>query len=450
MLGPLVVDTAFPATGLYMLEEIWVKDNEERLTELSEGESFHWVNGGGLTAGSRAEGLAVEVNWGHGIVDVDTMLPCGGDLAVHILSPGQQPPKEATLVYTPHKCPPAYSCLQVLHQDRLMKAIFERIRRPYQSVSAHRIQKCVFSEGGRLWLHSRHLLEVMQTSHTEAVSGPAGQLAGGLLENVYSLVCSGPHPAMVSYEKRAREKHWPSPALLGTLMKQPMLLVMVGPKDTQDSYLMFRVSWSNLELLLISTLATWLKQGYVCFKYTVKAFLKSPRPDDSSRDGRSRVGSYHLKTVFLRHLEEHPPQQEGSPFQLMLDLCQALRHYLLMECLPHYFLPECDLLQTVGNEERQDALQAVHRVIADPLVAILLSPSHPEIIYGDQSPYDLIRWFRDVPSLQSCPERRRDLQWLFCYLDNHREGLHQRQLEKDGRNEISERPGLVRLADYLQ
>ena len=451
MLGSLAVDTVFPAAGLFRERDGEVRGNEETLRELREGEGFRWGRGV-LGAGSRPEGLCVDQLWGHGEADWDNMDLYGRDLGVYVVPPGQQPPEDATLVYTPHQCPPAYTRLQVLHKDRLLRAIIEGSIQSDLSVSAPEVQQCVVSEGGRLWLHSRHTLELMQYSLTEDISGPAGQLGDGLIELVTSLVCSGPHPAMASYKERTR-KHWPSPALLDALMQQPMILVMVGPKDAQDSYLMFRVSWSALELILISSLGLWLKQGYVCFKYTVKSVLRALRPKDSAREGRSQVGSYHLKTVFLRHLEEHPPQQEGSPFQLMLDLCQDLQHYLLMGCLPHYFLPGCDLLRTVREEERRYALQAVGQVIADPIVAILNSPSKPRHIYGPyHSPDDLIRCFREVSSLPSCPERREHLRRLLPRLDDHREGLHREQLGRDERlyKEVSGRPGLVRLADYLQ
>ena len=451
MLGSLAVDTVYPAAGLIRMGNERMRHNKDKLCKLRKGVSFRMMRSRQLLAGSRAEGLCVEKQWGHGCADVDFMWLCGDELGVYVLPPGQQPTEDATLVYTPQECPPAYTRLQVLHTDRLLSNIIKRnIFRSDLSASAPEVQQCVFSEGGRLWLHSRHTLEVMQPSDIiEAISGPAGQRDGGLHEDVYSLVCSGPHPAMASFRERTR-KHWPSQTQLDALMQQPMLLVMVGPREAQDSNLMFRISWSTLEIILISSLHLWLKQGYVCFKYTVKSVLNSLRPKDSAREGRSQVGSYHLKTVFLRHLEEHPPQQEGSPFQLMLALCQDLHHYLLMGCLPHYFLPECDLLQTIGDDERQHALQAMGKVIAGPLVAILLSPSEPRNIYGPHhSPDDLVRRFSDVSSLPSCPQKRGHLWRLLRHLDQHREGLHRDQLKRDG-YDVLERPGLVKLADYLQ
>ena len=446
MMGSLVVETVYPAAGLYRMGYDWVRRNECILRELCEGKCFWGMEGWSLTAGSQAEGLAIEDHWGHRVADRDYMYLCSGDLAVYILPPGQQTPKDATLLYTTQQCPPGYTRLQVLNKDRLLRAIVKH--RSHLSVSAPEVQQCVFSEGGQMWLHSRHTLEVMQGSLIKTIIGPAGQYGGGLFETVHTLVCSGPHPAMASYKERPR-KHWPSTVLLDALMKQPILLVMVGPKDAQDSSLMFRISCSTLELTLISSLDIWLKQGYVCFKYTFKAVLKSLRPQESVRYGRSQVGSYHLKTVFLRHLEEHPPQQEGSPFQLALDLCEDLQHYLLMGCLPHYFLPECDLLRTVGEEERKYAMQAVGKVIAAPLAAILQSPSKPKAIYH-HSPNRLVRCFSKVFSLPSCPERRECLRWLLRRLDKHREGLHRKQVKTDGVMEVSGRPELVRLADCLQ
>ena len=440
MLGCLAVETAYPTAGLYKMTD---RHTEDTLRELNDGEYLQDGEAGELAAGSHAEGLALEDFWGHGKSDGDIMYLHGGDLMVYILHPGQQPPKDAILVYTPLQCPHAYTRLQVLHKDRLIEAIIKHSCRFGLSVSDPKVQQCVLNEGGRLWLHSEHTLEAMMPSDT--ISGPAGQFLGGLLEFVQSLVCSGPHPAMVSYKERPR-KHWPSTAQLKNFMNQPMLLVMVGPKDAQDSYLMFRISWSPLELLLISSLPMWLKQGYVCFKYTIKSALKNLRPENSTGDGRSWVGSYHLKTVFLRYLEEHPPQNEGSPFQLILDLCQDLQYYLLIRCLPHYFLPECDLLRTVNDEERQWAIQAVGKVIAWPLKAILQSPSEPWDIYGDHSPNVLIHGLYNVSSQPSCPERREDLQRLLRHLDEHREGLHRRQ----SRGNRHDMPGRVRLVDYLQ
>ena len=40
-----------------------------------------------------------------------------------------------------------------------------------------------------------------------------------------------------------------------------------------------------------------------------------------------------------------------SPFGLFLDLLHELDEYLKVGTLPYYFLPECDLLETVPEGE---------------------------------------------------------------------------------------------------
>ena len=55
---------------------------------------------------------------------MDLMDLCGGALGVFVLPPGQQPLEDSTLVYTLQQCPTAYTHLQVLDKDRLLRTIF--------------------------------------------------------------------------------------------------------------------------------------------------------------------------------------------------------------------------------------------------------------------------------------------------------------------------------------
>ena len=451
MLGCLVVEAVFPVCGLTHMWDSKVNHNEDILRKLAEGAALQEADGGGkwwLWAGSQPEGLAMERRWGHGRADEDIMWLYGGDLAVYVPD-GEQTPEAATLLYSPEGCPPAYSRLKVLNSDKLLAEIV-RCSRKIRSVDESGAQQCKVCHSDKVWLHSRHLLEGLQSVFTMSISGPEGQ-RGGLIESASTLVCSASHPAIKAYIERPR-KHWPSPEQTESLLKQPTLLVMVGPKGTlQDSILQFRVSWSHLEIILITTLPTWVKQAYVCFKYTLKSILASLRPlhEEPNDDGRSQVGSYHLKTVFLRYLEEHPPKKEGSPFHLVLDLCQDLRQYLEVGFLPHYFLPDCDLFKTVETGERQYAIQAVERFIDDPVAAIIHSPSEPRVIYGNYSAGDLIQCFRTMSSQSSSLESHENLQQLFCDLDKRREVRHHEQLDWN-EGLLSERPGLVKLAACLK
>ena len=87
----------------------------------------------------------------------------------------------------------------------------------------------------------------------------------------------------------------------------------------------------------------------------------------------------------------------------MLDLWQDLQHYLMMGCLSPYILPECNLLWMMGAEEKQYAFKALGEVTANPLVAILNSPSEPKdtlvaILNSPSEPKDTLVAILNSPS----------------------------------------------------
>ena len=76
----------------------------------------------------------------------------------------------------------------------------------------------------------------------------------------------------------------------------------------------------------------------------------------------------------------------ASPFGLFVDLLHNLDRYFEIGKLPHYFLAECDLLETVDGEERRIARQAIQAISSDPLAAPLTSLTSPRQIYGEGPP----------------------------------------------------------------
>ena len=189
-LGIVAVEAVYPGCGLYLLPGPKLARNE-RMRALRDGKAFQadgswrWA----FPSGSRSEGVAVRAGWGHGTADVDIMRLHGGDLGVYVLSPGQQLPEGVNLLHRPEGCAPAYSRLQVLDKEAVVKAIAKRTQKKHCSESDPVIEQCVGSESGWLWLHSRHTVEVMQHSLTKDISGPAGQKFEGLGELVLTLVC---------------------------------------------------------------------------------------------------------------------------------------------------------------------------------------------------------------------------------------------------------------------
>ena len=269
------------------------------------------------------------------------------------------------------------------------------------------------------------------------------------MDIVPCLVANGPHPALKDYLKRPRGE-WPSQEQLREVQQMPLFLVLVDSKITNHPNQETRISWSAGEMLLISKLPTFVKRGLIAAKCTFKHFVKIYRAEKITDDGRSHVGSYHIKTTLLNHLEKTPPSKMNSAFHVMMNVFKDLCIYIKRGKLPHHFLPECNLLARVGHDERQIALQAIQNIVSDPITAVLNCPSESVNIYGDICPDDLVAAFRqlyDHPSSQGSYE---GLVQLLSWLDLWRRCRYIEQLDTDKRFSISSRPGLTGLVDILK
>ena len=254
---------------------------------------------------------------------------------------------------------------------------------------------------------------------------------------------------MKDYLKRPRGE-WPPPEQLCEVQQLPMSLVLVGSKESHNPNQQARNSWSTGEMLLMSKLPRVIKKGLIAAKCTLKYFVKLYRDGKVTDDGRSYVGSYHLKTTLFNYLEKTSPSKFDSAFPVMMTLFQELRAYLKRGNLPHYFLPECNLLATVGCNERQIALQAIQDIVSDPAAALLKCPSEPLEIYGDICPDALVAAFHRVSVYRCGGRSREDLVQLLCQLDQTRERRYQRLVRTDELVKVSSRPELAGLVEMLE
>ena len=214
------------------------------------------------------------------------------------------------------------------------------------------------------------------------------------------------------------------------------------------------MSWSHLELKLIQELPECVHQGYIACKYIMKCFLEAHRGQSEAADGRSRVCSYHLKVVFLRFLEKRPPTEITSPFGLFLELFNELDEYRKVCNLPHYFLAECNLLETVVGDERGIARQVIAKIGSDPLNSILTSPTDLQEIYGEVRPDDLATGFRDVssqPTIEQYQNLSRSLSvWMRGDNRDSKSNERRMRMRMRGYYRVSGRPELTGLADMLK
>ena len=440
----VAVEAAFPQCAIIRLGDWYIEHNREQLASLQDASLYdsYGIWCGKLVAGSRAEGLAIEMEWGHPEVDEDIMELYGGPLGVHVPQ-GHQPPGRAVLRYIPEGCPAAYCKIEVTDVPALT-----RIQVGLNGECLN--ESCVHNSEGVDWLKTFDFL-IQLLAHCSRTIGPAGQRHDGTSEDVPTLVCSSHHPDMdQNFDQRPRQG-WPSTEQLEAIKQLRMVLVLTGYKLSllDEIQLQARLSWSPSEMVLLIDLPQNIRQVYIAVKYVFKYFMTTRQDPNITLCGRSKVGSYHLKTVFLHHLERKPPSIIRSQLDLMIGLLHDLDGYLQAGNLPHYFLPDSNLLSTVGSEERHTAHDVIRNILSDPLRAILTCPTDPEHIYGKVKNHKLVAAFCQVSSNPTCLRSRGDLLQLLGCLDETRRERYREQQETDNRFKVSGRPQLRGLVDML-
>ena len=442
VLQDVAVEATFPRSAICQLWDSTVKSIEYVIAALKDGSLYHEDRGLYLRCGSQAEGLAFNDYWGHGATDKDLMLLHGGRLGVHIAA-GQNPREESCescLDLHTESCPPGYSKLHITKLSELRES------RLFGDEWFD--DKCVDQFG---ILNTYNTLQMMKDSNKstrdDTISGPASQ--SGAFDTVPTFVCSGPHPDL-HHEFRHRPRGpWPHKSLINLILQLPMLLVLVGHKPSPEFRSQARMSFSHLEYKLIKELPENIRQGFIACKYVIKHFLKVHRGQNETDDGRSLVGSYHIKTALLRFVEQMPKPLITSPFQLFLDLLLQLDECLRVGKLPHYFIAQCNLLETVGDDERHLARLAIREILADPLNALLTSPSNPQQIYGKVRQDELAVAFQRVSAHPTCEQSRKDLSELLACVDERRRQRFTEQRKSDGKR-VSGRAALTGLVDTLK
>ena len=86
----VILEAVFPTSAMFLLADVLSHYNTTRLSELRSGKAHLDILSGVLFAGSMAEGLTMQLHWGHPAPDADLMLLFGGMFGVTL--PNQEDP----------------------------------------------------------------------------------------------------------------------------------------------------------------------------------------------------------------------------------------------------------------------------------------------------------------------------------------------------------------------
>ena len=301
--------------------------------------------------------------------------------------------------------PSAYCKVRVVGEvdnlcERMVRA---RGMRRSTTIDTKCVRKCFVARNEQLWLSSQqtnyalspYAFRVRAEQWDKAVhtlQGPAyshgfnDEIEHFSTDHIVTLMCCGPLSCMKLFYRRQRSAHWPNRHTMEKLTNIPGMLVCTGHKlfSEEDQKLQFRFSFSTQEQLLARDMPQWVKQGYIAFKYTIKTHLDKARQFSIVSAGRRNICSYHLKTVLLWTLERPDAWKKPCPFYFMMLLLEHLNAYLQPQppFLPHYFLPECNLLETTDTDDVYLALCIIYDIQQNPVTAIINAPTSPGQLYG--------------------------------------------------------------------
>ena len=139
-----------------------------------------------------------------------------------------------------------------------------------------------------------------------------------------------------------RTRQWPSQDVVDQISQQPCFLVHKPPSTRPEDMDKWSLSFTLAEQMLCLRRSEGMKLTYFCFKAIFYKCLHVTVDD-------TELSSYLCKTVMMWALEELPPGQwtEKNLLTNLLFLFSKLNGHIECKHLPHYFIPELNVMRNV-------------------------------------------------------------------------------------------------------
>ena len=156
-----------------------------------------------------------------------------------------------------------------------------------------------------------------------------------------------------------RTRIWPPQDIIQSIVDKGCQLV---PRSSPggDIHSEWRLSFSGPEAVLAQLRSKEQQQAYYFFKILFYRYLKGVK----SSEGGKALYSYIMKTTMMWACEEILPEDpvwtslESSVQVLLFKLLGGLE----VGCVPHYFIPEINLLQGVGEDVKDRCIATISRL----------------------------------------------------------------------------------------
>ena len=209
------------------------------------------------------------------------------------------------------------------------------------------------------YLSKSHLLnDSLRAGQTGFIHGPAlrAVLPSDKLLSIDKVRCirclSWPSQA-ADWPTRHRNDVWPDTATVDRVVNNGCdVLVDVGHRQWEwmDDY-QHRLSFSRAEIVLLNS---WMPVQQIVY-HMLRVFMKAERLTDSADDSVARkLSNYHIKTLMLWACELKPRSwwtDDLSLVRISVELLNNLAVWLTESRCPHYFINNCNLVDSSFNPE---------------------------------------------------------------------------------------------------
>ena len=145
----------------------------------------------------------------------------------------------------------------------------------------------------------------------------------------------------LAFLTRKRKSGWPDTPLLREIEKTNCYLVCKGNPLSKDFDRMFRLSFSEAELVISKSVPEKLRDCYRWTKLLLKIHLSSPKI----------LASYHVKTMFFWYLENDCCTDNLA--KVLLGFLDFIIEYCRKHDIPNYFYPEVNMVNHITGKEME-------------------------------------------------------------------------------------------------
>ena len=182
------------------------------------------------------------------------------------------------------------------------------------------------------------------------------------IDRVFAFRCFSSRIVKHWFSRERKSNKWPPRHIIESVITKGCLLVPKGHPLSDEFDLLWRVSFSELKVLLAKTLTREKRQCYLVAKNLIKGLEKCV------------ISSYHIKTVFFWLLENDEFPSLVSLGEGVLLIIKEISKSLSSHSILNYFVEGSNLLEHIPIDECLLLAEELNLVLSQPVLSFISSP----------------------------------------------------------------------------